>query len=96
VFAWGNDNYSQLGDGRTGVVLTPERIDPPAGAGYAELASGGATSYGITTSGDVYAWGFNQQGEVGDGTTNTATKPVLVESGVDMISSTAGNVAVGA
>jgi alpha-tubulin suppressor-like RCC1 family protein len=94
VFAWGDDDYSQLGDGRTGVVPTPEQIDPPAGVRYATLASGGYTSYAVTTTGDVYAWGYNGQGEVGNGTTKTATKPVLVDSGIGMISSTAGDVAV--
>jgi hypothetical protein len=42
----------------------------------------------------VYAWGFNGQGEIGDGSTKTATKPVLVYSGASMVSSTAGNVAI--
>lgn len=94
VFAWGNDDYAQLGNGRTGVELTPIQIEPPDGVSYAELASGGATSYAITTTGKLYAWGFNAQGEVGDGTTQTAIKPVLVDAGGSMISATAGNVAV--
>jgi alpha-tubulin suppressor-like RCC1 family protein len=94
LYAWGNDEYSQLGDGKTGEQASPEQVFPPSGVSYAELASGGATSYGITSSGDVYAWGYNMEGEVGDGSTKTATSPVEVDTGASLISSTAGNVTV--
>ena len=73
---------------------SPEQVFPPSGVSYAELASGGATSYGITSSGDVYAWGYNKEGEVGDGSTKTAASPVEVDTGASLISSTAGNVTV--
>ncbi|HEY1914460.1 MAG TPA: hypothetical protein VGH27_02690 [Streptosporangiaceae bacterium] len=94
LYAWGNDEYSQLGDGRTGVQPSPEEVFAPAGVSYAELASGGATTYGITSSGAVYAWGYNKEGQVGDGTTKTAVTPVEVDSGASLISSTAGDVTV--
>jgi alpha-tubulin suppressor-like RCC1 family protein len=94
LYAWGDDEDSQLGDGKSDVQLSPEQVFPPSGVSYAELASGGATSYGITSSGDVYAWGYNGQGQVGDGGTKTATSPVKVDTGASLISSTAGNVTV--
>jgi len=94
LFAWGDDNFSQLGDGQTGVRPSPAAIRPPAGVRYAVLASGGATSYALTTTGDVYAWGANKAGEIGDGGTRTAVTPVRVDSGATVISSTAGNVVV--
>ncbi len=92
LWAWGDDSFSQLGDGGSGVRPSPVPIQPPAGVRYAVLASGGATSYALTTSGDVYAWGVNRAGEVGDGGTRTAVTPVRVDSGATVISSTAGNV----
>jgi alpha-tubulin suppressor-like RCC1 family protein len=81
-----------LGDGGSGLRPSPVPIQPPAGVRYAVLASGGATSYALTTGGDVYAWGVNRAGEVGDGGTRTAVTPVRVDSGATVISSTAGNV----
>lgn len=94
LFAWGDDSFSQLGDGQTGVRPSPVAIRPPAGVRYAVLASGGGTSYALTTAGDVYAWGANKAGQVGDGSSRTAVIPVRVDSGATVISSTAGNVVV--
>ena len=94
LFAWGDDSFSQLGDGGTGMRPSPVWIRPPAGGQYAVLANGGATSYALTTTGDVYAWGANKAGEVGNGGTRTAVTPVRAESGATVVSSTAGNVVV--
>ena len=94
LFAWGDDDFSQLGDGQTAVQPSPVAISPPAGVQYAVLASGGATSYALTPTGDVYAWGANKAGEVGNGGARTAVTPVRVDSGATVISSTAGNVVV--
>ncbi len=44
------------------------------------VAAGGDTSYALTTDGDVYAWGENDQGQVGNGTTTDSHVPVLVQS----------------
>jgi alpha-tubulin suppressor-like RCC1 family protein len=95
LYAWGNDWESQLGDGQTGMRAKPELISPPAGVTYSLLATGGDTSYGVTAAGDVYAWGSNEKGQVGNGTRTRASTPVKVESGATMISSTANDVVIG-
>ena len=92
VWAWGNDLFSQLGDGRTGSRALPEQIREPAGVTYAILATGSATSYAISTTGRVYAWGVSFVGQVGDRLMRTARKPVLVASGAAAISATANDV----
>jgi alpha-tubulin suppressor-like RCC1 family protein len=94
LFAWGDDGSGQLGNDKTGAEPSPVRFYPPAGVTYKLLASGGATSYAISTTGDVYAWGAGGEGQTGDGSKGTAMKPVLVESGATGISSTADDVAV--
>jgi alpha-tubulin suppressor-like RCC1 family protein len=61
---------------------------------YKSLATGSATSYAVTSTGDVYAWGTSFAGQVGNGATLVAPSPVLVASGAGAISSTANNVVI--
>jgi alpha-tubulin suppressor-like RCC1 family protein len=96
LYAWGADADYQLGDGKRANEQFPEEISPPAGVTYATLASGGDTSYAITTQGDVYAWGASGQGQVGDGQTAPAKKPLMIESGATLISASATDVVVSA
>lgn len=97
LYAWGNDTWSQLGDGGTTSQRSPERIQPPSGVTYQTLASGGSTSYAIDTMGNVWAWGRDNCGQVGNGKkANSVVKPVEVASGATMISSTAQNAAIAA
>jgi alpha-tubulin suppressor-like RCC1 family protein len=94
LWAWGADGAGQLGDGATVSRASPVRIHPPAGVTYQSLATGSATTYAVSTTGQVYAWGTGFVGQVGNGLTATARRPVVVASGATMISSTANNVAV--
>jgi alpha-tubulin suppressor-like RCC1 family protein len=96
LYAWGSDSNYQLGDGKTTSQDAPERISPPSGVTYQTVASGGTTSYAITTTGKVYAWGANAEGQVGDGKTAPAQHPVKVETGASLISATADDILVGA
>ncbi|HEY1916294.1 MAG TPA: hypothetical protein VGH27_12040 [Streptosporangiaceae bacterium] len=92
LYAWGNGEYYQLGNGAKGNETTPIKITPPAGVTYTALASGGSTCYGVTKSGAVYAWGQSTVGQVGDGKTAAAKRPVKVTTGATGISATAGDV----
>ena len=94
LWAWGADFHGQLGNDAIGKQASPVRFYPPAGVTYKTLATGSATSYAVSTTGQVYAWGVNFDGQIGDATTNTTRTPVLVTSGASMISSTANNVVI--
>ena len=43
------------------------RFRAPGGVTFKTLATGGLTSYALSTAGQVYAWGGNSLGEVGNG-----------------------------
>jgi alpha-tubulin suppressor-like RCC1 family protein len=91
--AWGDDQYGQLGDDKTVNEPSPVAFTAPKGVTYKLLASGGVTSYAVSTTGEVYGWGGNDSGQVGDGKTTVQLTPVPVEAGATTISSTARDVA---
>jgi alpha-tubulin suppressor-like RCC1 family protein len=94
LWAWGNDGAGQLGNGIRGVRPSPVPFRPPAGVTYKSLATGSATSYAVSTTGNVYAWGVSSLGQVGDGHKRTALASVLIAVGAASISATANDVVI--
>ena len=94
LWAWGDDHAGQLGDGRRGMETAPVRFYPPPGVTYQSLSTGSATSYAISTTGQVFAWGVGYEGQLGDGHDSPALVPVPVASGATAISATANNVII--
>jgi alpha-tubulin suppressor-like RCC1 family protein len=93
-YAWGDDQYGELGDGGAAgsYSSSPLEFFPPVP--YAMLASGGATCYGVTPAGDVYSVGEGSMGELGDGTKRNSAQWVDVDNDAGSITATAGNFAV--
>ena len=94
VWAWGDNSACQLGTSGYGYRDKPLPVRPPPGVRFRSLATGSATSYAISTTGDVYAWGASQFGQVGDGLVMNICQPARILTGTSLISSTANNVAV--
>lgn len=94
LYDWGANGAYQLGLGNKHMEPSPVRFFPPAGVTYQRLATGGFASYAVSTTGDVYAWGGNRYGQLGDGTTTASPAPVRVATGATLISSTSNNVVV--
>jgi len=46
---------------------------------YATVAAGGAHALALADDGTVWAWGFNDQGQLGDGSLQYTTSPVQVQ-----------------
>jgi alpha-tubulin suppressor-like RCC1 family protein len=72
LYAWGSNGDGQLGDGTTADHGGPQSVILPAGVRPTAIAEGNGTSYAIGSDGNLYAWGDNQFGQLGE---NTATGP---------------------
>lgn len=76
-YAWGDNQYGQLGDGTTAQRNAPVRIQAPTGVTFSQLSAGNGQSLGLGSDGFVYSWGANGSG-LGTGTTS-ATAPARVQ-----------------
>ena len=65
---WGRNNYGQLGDGTYTNSYTPVAVGLPAGSTATALALGNSHSCAILDDGSVHCWGYNGNGQLGDGT----------------------------
>ena len=87
VWAWGQNDEGQLGDGTTIDRTTPAQVQSLSG--ITELSSGSKHCLALKSDGTVWAWGWNEYGQLGDGTTVNRTTPVRVPglSGVTAVAS---------
>lgn len=73
LYSWGNNQHGQLGYS-TGLGTnnpTPTRVSlPPAAGGVVQVAAGDSHTLVLTSSGQVFAFGFNHYGELGNSTGN--------------------------
>jgi alpha-tubulin suppressor-like RCC1 family protein len=77
VWTWGNNGQGQLGYSVAGNVLTPRQV--PGLTGIIQIAAGdGGDGYAVGSDGSVWAWGANNYGQLGNGTTTPSTVPIKV------------------
>lgn len=89
VRCWGSNGFGQLGDGTGQQRLTPTPVSGLS-SGVAAIAAGLGHTCALTTGGDVWCWGFNGAGRLGDGTTIDRLVPTRVTSLRDVASISAG------
>ena len=77
LYCWGDNLRGQLGNGTTdsSSVATPVTGLPLA---VDSFATGTAHICAVTTSGELYCWGANPMGQLGDGTTTDRSTPTRV------------------
>lgn len=74
VLSVGADGFGQLGNGSTtssSLTAVPVQVSGPVA-----VASGRDTAYALDVGGQVWAWGNNSKGSVGDGTVTHRQTPV--------------------
>jgi alpha-tubulin suppressor-like RCC1 family protein len=77
ALCWGCNLVGRLGDGTTTSRSTPAAVSNLAG-GVGGLAAGYTHTCAVTSGGGVKCWGYNYDGELGDGTTTQRLTPVDV------------------
>ena len=79
VKCWGRNDFGQLGDSTTTDRKTPTQVSS-FGTGRTAIAitSGLYHSCAILDNKSISCWGYNDYGQLGDGTTSTRSSPVTV------------------
>jgi alpha-tubulin suppressor-like RCC1 family protein len=84
VYCWGNNTSGQLGDGTTtdrdGAVATMLNASTPLI--NASSVDTGRNHSCATVKGNVYCWGANGNGQLGNNSTVDSTTPVLVKTSI--------------
>ncbi len=77
LYAWGGSSVGELGDGDTSgpdsctfstpCSTSPVAVSLPSGVTPMAVAGGGRDGYVMGSDGSLYSWGYNGDGELGDG-----------------------------
>ena len=78
VYAWGHNAHGELGQGTTDSTAHPTPTAIGGLTGVKAVAGGVETSFAIKTDGTLWAWGNNNAGQLGLGTTGDRTTPQQV------------------
>jgi len=78
AWCWGNNALGELGNGS--LENSPVPVAVPGFRTWLEVRAGpdAAHTCGISTAGQAFCWGWNNSGQLGDGTTQTRASPVPI------------------
>ena len=79
LWAWGSNNFGQLGNNTT--VNTSSPISVIGYTDWTQISAATNHSLGLRSDGTLWAWGTNFAGVLGDGTTTARSSPVSVIGG---------------
>jgi len=93
AYCWGVNDYGMLGDGQP-PVAGPDSAAPSRVVGnhrFTSLAVGTNHVCGLTQDAQVYCWGWNGHGQLGNGTTVATSLPTLVNGDLRWAAISLGN-----
>ncbi len=90
VWAWGFNQTGQLGDGNTTTIPNSTPVQVTGLTGVTQIAAGNGFGLALRSDGTVWAWGWNNGGQLGDGTMTDSDVPVQVAGLTGVIQIAAG------
>lgn len=84
AYCWGNNDYGQLGNNSTNSSSMPVAVSQgnmPAGQ-VKQLISSYSHTCAIASNDNVYCWGINSSGQIGNNSTTNSLTPATVSQGV--------------
>jgi alpha-tubulin suppressor-like RCC1 family protein len=90
VWSWGSNAKFELGRGSTDPSNQPTPQAIPGLANAVSVACGSSHALALLRDGTVRGWGWNSNGQVGDGTRLDRASPVVVPGMSDVVAVTAG------
>ncbi|XP_011141461.1 E3 ubiquitin-protein ligase HERC2 [Harpegnathos saltator] len=80
VYTWGKGDYHRLGHGTDDHVRRPRKVAALQGKKIISIATGSLHCVACSDKGEVFTWGDNDEGQLGDGTTSALQRPRLVHA----------------
>ncbi|XP_044262446.1 E3 ubiquitin-protein ligase HERC2 isoform X2 [Tribolium madens] len=80
VYTWGKGDYHRLGHGTGEHVRRPKKVAALQGKKIISIATGSLHCVACSDEGEVFTWGDNDEGQLGDDTTNAIQRPRLVSA----------------
>jgi len=78
VMCWGSNSDGQLGDGTNSDSSIPVYVSSAQSIYFTQIDLGKAHSCATNYSGEIYCWGRNSFGQLGDGTIQNRLTPTMV------------------
>ena len=85
IYSWGYNALDELGDGLTTSTSSPVLVIQgavPVGVTFTQVGGTSGGGYGVGSDGHIYAWGYNQSSQLGNGNSASSASPVQVLSTV--------------
>jgi len=80
VYSFGDDGYGQLGLGRSEkYVRSPNKVGYLSRKNIVKIFAGENHSAAISSTGELYLWGYNSSGQLGNGSTQDCVVPTKLD-----------------
>lgn len=78
VYCWGSNIFGQLGNNKDGSASTPKLIIPIKDIFIDQISCGENHCLALSATGELYGWGTNKKGQLGQGHKESVDSPVKI------------------